>query len=98
MHLGNVPLELFTQQGLSYIASAIGNPLYMDRFIVCQSRLAFAKIYVEVEATLDIPRFIDIQMRDSSYVSISLEVPWYPHKFSNCFILVILIKHVLRNL
>ena len=31
IHLGKVPLELFTQKGLSYIASAIGSPLYMDR-------------------------------------------------------------------
>ena len=31
IHLGKVLLELFTQKGLSYIASAIGSPLYMDR-------------------------------------------------------------------
>ena len=40
IHLGNVPLELFTKNGLSYIASAIGNPLYMDRITATQQRLA----------------------------------------------------------
>ena len=31
LHLSNIPLELFTQRGISYIASAVRNPLYMDR-------------------------------------------------------------------
>ncbi|XVE64166.1 hypothetical protein DITRI_Ditri07aG0080200 [Diplodiscus trichospermus] len=31
VHLSNIPLELFTKEGLSYIASTIGSPLYMDR-------------------------------------------------------------------
>lgn len=29
--LWNVPLELFTIDGISCIASAVGTPLYMDR-------------------------------------------------------------------
>ena len=86
MHLGNVPLELFTAEGLSYIASAIGNPLYMDKFTASRSRLAFAKICVEMEAASTIPRFIDVKMRDGSYVSVSVDVPWFPHKCSKCSI------------
>ena len=62
VHLGNIPLELFAQNGLSYIVSAIGTPLSMDKFTACQSRLAFAKICVEINTTFDIPSFIDIQM------------------------------------
>ena len=44
IHLGNILLELFTQIGISYIASTLGNPLYMDRITVNQQRLAFAKV------------------------------------------------------
>ncbi|XVF63676.1 hypothetical protein PTKIN_Ptkin09bG0105500 [Pterospermum kingtungense] len=44
VNLWNVPLELFSQQGLSYIASVLGVPLYMDRFTAEQERLAFAKV------------------------------------------------------
>ena len=36
IHLGNVPLELFNQKGLSYITSTSGNPLYMDRITAGQ--------------------------------------------------------------
>ena len=75
IQLGNVPLELFTKNGLSYIASAIGNPLYMDRFIANQSRLSFAKICVEVDVLSDIPRLIDVKMRNGTLTSVSVEVP-----------------------
>ena len=57
IHLGNVPLKLFNQKGLSYIASAIGNPLYMDRITVGQQRLAFAKICVKIGASIEIPKY-----------------------------------------
>ncbi|KAE8735791.1 Detected protein of unknown function [Hibiscus syriacus] len=44
VHLYNVPLELFTRVGLSYISSAIGFPLSMDLITVSKSRLEFAKV------------------------------------------------------
>ena len=48
MQLGNIPFKLFTQRGISYIASAVGTPLYMDHFNANQQRLAYAKVCVEV--------------------------------------------------
>ena len=55
IHLHKVPLELFTQKGLSYIASGIGSLMYMDKITASQQRLSFAKICVEVEASILIP-------------------------------------------
>ena len=62
IHLGNVPLELFSQKGLSYIASSIGNPLYMDRITAAKQRLAFAKICVKIKATMVMPKSIEVEM------------------------------------
>ena len=75
IHLGNVLLELFTNRGLSYIASTLGNPLYMDRITARQERLIYAKICVEIEASLKIPRTIEIVTGNGSIVSISVEMP-----------------------
>ena len=36
IYLGNIPLELFTPNGLSYITSALGTSLYMDRVMTSQ--------------------------------------------------------------
>ena len=58
IHLVNVLLELFTQIGLSYIASAIGSPIYIDRITASKERLAFAKICIKVEASKEIPRLL----------------------------------------
>ncbi|XVE50375.1 hypothetical protein DITRI_Ditri01bG0157700 [Diplodiscus trichospermus] len=54
IQLGNVPLELFTQRGLSYIASAVGRPLYMDRITASQQRLAYAKVCLQIDVQTEI--------------------------------------------
>ncbi|KAK8668475.1 hypothetical protein V6N13_105928 [Hibiscus sabdariffa] len=41
--LWHVPLELYSQQGLSYVASAVGRPLYSDRATTLKQHLEFAK-------------------------------------------------------
>ena len=58
IQLSNIPLELFMQKRLSYIASAVGTSLYMDQITASQQRLAFAKICVEIEASMEIPKSI----------------------------------------
>ncbi|MBA0781907.1 hypothetical protein Gotri_002788, partial [Gossypium trilobum] len=41
-------LDFFTRKGLSYDASALGKPLYMDGITASQQRLAFAKVCVKI--------------------------------------------------
>ncbi|XVF66739.1 hypothetical protein PTKIN_Ptkin10aG0061700 [Pterospermum kingtungense] len=46
--LRNVPLELFTLRGLSYIASGTGKPLFMDKYIANRERVVYAKHQTQV--------------------------------------------------
>ncbi|GAV92379.1 DUF4283 domain-containing protein, partial [Cephalotus follicularis] len=46
--LSNIPAELWTRTGLSYIASAIGVPLCMDAATAVGNRLSFARVCVEM--------------------------------------------------
>ncbi|KAK8638784.1 hypothetical protein V6N13_137195 [Hibiscus sabdariffa] len=55
VQLHNVPLELFSRKGLSYIASAMGTPLYMDSITASCERLEFAKVCIEIIAGVSIP-------------------------------------------
>ncbi|KAK8617103.1 hypothetical protein V6N13_117070 [Hibiscus sabdariffa] len=64
VQLYNVPLELFNKTGLSYIASALGNPLYMDSVRANRKRFEYAKVCVEIGACSSIPKFIDVLLRD----------------------------------
>ncbi|KAK8716203.1 hypothetical protein V6N13_043521 [Hibiscus sabdariffa] len=56
IQLYRVPLELYLKLGLSYIASAIGIPLYMDSVTASRERLKVAKVYVEVGVGVKIPK------------------------------------------
>ena len=82
--MNNVPLELFTQKGISHIASVLGKPLYMDSITAKQQRLAYAKVCVEVEATMDILSTIEVEIRNEKSMTVHVEVLWMPVKCSQC--------------
>ena len=86
VHLGNIPLELFSQKGISYIASALENPLYMDRFTASQQRLPYARVCVEMEADAEVPKSIEVEMKNGHKVFVSVMIPWMPIKCSYCHI------------
>ncbi|KAK8704354.1 hypothetical protein V6N13_047981 [Hibiscus sabdariffa] len=73
-----VPLELYTKVGLSYIASVIGIPLYMDSVTTSRERLQFAKVCIELECGVKIPEHIDVVLQDKSIATIKGVVPWLP--------------------
>ena len=63
----------------------------MDRITVKQQRLAFAKVCVEVDAGMEIPRFLEVELRNGSIVQVQVDIPWMPIKCSQCKILGMLI-------
>ncbi|XP_038993244.1 uncharacterized protein LOC120116935 [Hibiscus syriacus] len=84
IQLYNVPLELYSRKGLSYIASALGNPLFMDSVTASKNRLEFAKVCVEVEDGVVIPDIIHVILSDGSSVGIKVHVPWLPKCCDKC--------------
>ncbi|XP_039035972.1 uncharacterized protein LOC120172630 [Hibiscus syriacus] len=84
VHLYNVPLELFTNDGLSYIASAIGFPLSMNSVTTTKTRLEFSKVCVEIGVSDVIPKFIDVVLNNGQETSILVEIPWLPPCCKHC--------------
>lgn len=78
--LKHVPLELYTRLGLSFIASILGNPLYMDRATAMKERLEIAKVCIEVDLEAQIPSKVDVELKDGILATIEIEVPWRPTK------------------
>lgn len=78
--LYNVPLDLWTTTGLSYVASALGKPLYADRMTESCKRLNYAKICVEVDVNSELPNSFDV-LADGDKFSIKV---WYPSKPLKC--------------
>ncbi|KAK8705494.1 hypothetical protein V6N13_049096 [Hibiscus sabdariffa] len=84
VHLSRVPLELFTGIGLSYIASALGTPLYMDGITANRLRLSYAKVCVEISVDFKVPKSIPVMLCDGTLASIAVEVPWFPPRCAQC--------------
>ncbi|GMP66456.1 hypothetical protein CsSME_00026814 [Camellia sinensis var. sinensis] len=74
----NVPLELWTEEGLSFVASVIGKPLFLDEPTRLKSRLTFARVCVEVDATKEIPNSFKINLGYCEPYEIKVEVSWRP--------------------
>ncbi|KAE8732369.1 Cysteine desulfurase 1 [Hibiscus syriacus] len=75
---------LFSRSGLSYIASAVGVPLYIDTVTASRERLEYAKVCVEVEARAVIPNVVNVVLQDDSLVKVRVHAPWMPKFCSQC--------------
>lgn len=50
-----LPLECWTKEGLSRIASKIGKPLHVDVATAKQQRIAFSRVCIEIGADYELP-------------------------------------------
>ena len=84
----NVPIELWSEEGLSHIASAVGRPLYADAATEACTRVTFARICVEVDASMPLVDDFDVEILkedgSSSLVSINVSNQWRPPVYEEC--------------
>ncbi|KAK8716925.1 hypothetical protein V6N13_044215 [Hibiscus sabdariffa] len=81
-----VDVAIGDKQGLGYLASALGKPLYTDRATALKQHLDFAKICVDVEAMFDLPSAITVDLGNGNCVEVGVELDWAPPKCSHCAI------------
>ncbi|XP_039011240.1 uncharacterized protein LOC120140324 [Hibiscus syriacus] len=84
IHLYNIPLELYSRECLSYIASALGIPLTMDSITASKTRLEYAKVCIEIGAKKDIPETVEVILANGKTSTIFVEVPWFPYRCRKC--------------
>ncbi|KAK3229896.1 hypothetical protein Dsin_001777 [Dipteronia sinensis] len=58
----NIPHEYWTEDGLSYVASAVGKPLYADSLTKTMKIISYARICVEIDATSKLIDSFDLLM------------------------------------
>ncbi|GMJ06863.1 hypothetical protein HRI_004355500 [Hibiscus trionum] len=78
VRLWHVPLELYSQQGYGYLASALSKPLYTDKAIVLKQQLEFAKVCVNVDAKSVLPSSILVDLGNDNIVDVMVELVWSP--------------------
>ncbi|GAV62976.1 DUF4283 domain-containing protein/zf-CCHC_4 domain-containing protein, partial [Cephalotus follicularis] len=82
--LSNVPVHLWSKLGLSYIASVLGRPLYMDTPTTNRHSLTFARVCVDMLASSPFPSSIALDFDDGSSTVVNVEYPWKPQACSLC--------------
>ncbi|XP_044479669.1 uncharacterized protein LOC123206502 [Mangifera indica] len=79
-----IPLEFWTPKGLSYIASAIGTPLYADFITEGGTRLDFARICIETKVDAECLDSICLTLPNGESMVINVEYSWKPLKCNGC--------------
>ncbi|KAL2235707.1 UNVERIFIED_CONTAM: hypothetical protein Sindi_1302900 [Sesamum indicum] len=91
LKLRHLPVEFWTEEGLSTVASGVGKPLYPDAITRACTRLDFARVCVMVDVTSNLPKHIIIMNPDEdggvSPCKVDVEYEWLPQKCNNCMTL-----------
>lgn len=77
-------MELFTNEGIRRIASAVGVPRFMDRAIELRNRHSFARVCAETSQEASLPSSIHVDIEDFDSIDIVVEYPWRPLFCSLC--------------
>lgn len=85
VHFFNIPLEYWTPEGLSYIASMIGKPLRVDKTTAEGRRISYARICIEIDATEEWLTEFELEATAGiKPISIKVEYQWTPTRCSMC--------------
>ncbi|GAV87804.1 DUF4283 domain-containing protein [Cephalotus follicularis] len=82
--LSNVPFELWTKPGISYVASAIGVPLCMNAATTTSNRLSFARVCIEMKASSSFPTSYKVRRRNGTLIDVMVQYAWKPSACSVC--------------
>ncbi|GAV92830.1 DUF4283 domain-containing protein/zf-CCHC_4 domain-containing protein [Cephalotus follicularis] len=82
--LSNVPVHLWTKLGISYIASVLGKPLYMDSPTTNRQVLTYARVCVDMPATSSFSGSILLDLGEGEDTVVGVEYQWKPQACSLC--------------
>ncbi|PWA75859.1 hypothetical protein CTI12_AA238320 [Artemisia annua] len=86
----NVPLEAWNTEGISSIASSVGNPIIMDRITASMclrayGRASFARVLVEVDASRELAESIEICYNKlGKSMNLRVGYDWKPPLCTHC--------------
>lgn len=83
VNLRKVPLHLWNAKGLGKLASFIGVPLMLDKKTASRSKMAYARICVEIGVDSDFPPHIDA-LAGNVKIQVPVEYSWRPPRCQHC--------------
>lgn len=83
VHLKNVPFNMFSWQGLSFITSPVGSPVRLHPETAQCLNIDVAKIFVKVDLTKDLPSKMNFNIQGQE-VLVEYSYLWLPTKCPKC--------------
>lgn len=83
VHLKNVPMNMYSWQGLSFITSAVGVPDHLHPETAACSNFKLAKVFVVADLTKELPSKINFT-KDGRTSLVEFSYPWLPPRCNAC--------------
>lgn len=83
VHIKNVPVNMFSWQGLSFVTSPIGSPVRLHPETAQCLNIEEAKIFVKVDLTKDLPKKMKFTIRGKDVI-VEYTYPRLPTKCPRC--------------
>nr|VDD62267.1 unnamed protein product [Brassica oleracea] len=82
--LKNVPPQLYSLDGISVVASAVGEPLHTEKSRLDPYHFGDTKVKIEIDLSVTPPDVVEVRDAESNSVRIKIEYPKLPPKCCNC--------------
>ncbi|KAI0489269.1 hypothetical protein KFK09_029111 [Dendrobium nobile] len=79
----NLPLSLWTPEGISKLASCVGIPIVVDALTAAKTRLTFARVCVQITSNSLLPDEIFYCVEGKSF-PLRIQYDWKPERCSQC--------------
>ncbi|KAF8048678.1 hypothetical protein N665_2441s0006 [Sinapis alba] len=83
VQLTNVPMNMFSWKGLSFIASPVGVPVRLHPDTALCKDFKVAKVFVKADLTKELPRSMNFKFQGKDTL-VDFTYPWLPSKCSVC--------------
>lgn len=83
VHLTNVPMSMYSWEGLSFITSATGVPEHLHPETLACTNFEVAKVFVNADLTKELPEQISYTIKGEE-VTVKFAYPWLPLRCTTC--------------
>lgn len=83
VHLKNVPMNMFSWKGLSFVSSPVGTPVRLHPETAQCLNMKVAKIFVNADFSKELPKTMNFNLYGKD-ILVEYTYPWLPSRCSNC--------------
>lgn len=83
VHVTNVPMSMYSWEGLSFITSAAGEPDHLHPETVACTNFEIAKVFVNADLTKELPQKINYNIQGVQ-TTVHFMYPWLPPRCVKC--------------